>query len=48
MLVRSRGIFLAGPAEGDQVELPATVYRVLLQVLEALEAGKAVTVAPQS
>jgi excisionase family DNA binding protein len=40
--------FLAGPEEGDQVELPATVYRVLLQVLEALEAGKAVTVAPQS
>lgn len=40
--------FLAGPEEGDQVELPATVYRVLLQVLEALEAGKAVTVAPQN
>lgn len=40
--------FLAGPDEGDQVELPATVYRVLLQVLEALDAGKAVTVAPQN
>lgn len=39
---------LAGPEEGDQVELPATVYRVLLQVIEALSAGKAVTVAPQS
>lgn len=40
--------FLSGPDEGDQIELPATVYRVLLQVLEAMDAGKAVTVAPQS
>ncbi|MFT4188363.1 MAG: helix-turn-helix domain-containing protein [Aeromicrobium sp.] len=40
--------FLAGPSEGDQVELPATVHRVLLQVLEAMNAGKSVTVAPQN
>ena len=40
--------FLAGPEEGDHVELPETVYRVLLQVLQSLQAGKAVTVAPQS
>jgi excisionase family DNA binding protein len=40
--------FLAGPDEGDQVELPATVYRVLRQVLVAMDAGKAVTVAPQN
>lgn len=40
--------FLAGPDEDDQVELPETVYKVLLQVLEAMDAGKAVTVAPQS
>lgn len=40
--------FLAGPDEGDQVQLPATVYRVLLQVLKAMDAGKAVTVAPQN
>lgn len=40
--------FLAGPEEGEQVELPATVYQVLLQVLQSLQAGRAVTVAPQS
>lgn len=40
--------FLAGSDEGDQVEVPETVYRILLQVLEAMKAGKAVTVAPQS
>ena len=40
--------FLAGPSEHDQVELPATVYRVLFQVLQAMDAGKAVTVAPQN
>lgn len=40
--------FLAGPGEGDHVEIPQTVYRILLQVLEAMQAGKAVTVAPQS
>lgn len=40
--------FLAGADEGDQVEIPETVYRVLLQVLEAMGAGRAVTVAPQS
>lgn len=40
--------FLAGPGEGEQVELPETVYHVLLQVLQAMQAGKAVTVAPQN
>lgn len=40
--------FLSGIDEGDQVELPAAVYRVLLQVVGAMNAGKAVTVAPQS
>ncbi len=40
--------FLAGSDEGDQVEIPETVYRILLQVLEAMRAGKAVTVAPQN
>ncbi|WP_456695503.1 helix-turn-helix domain-containing protein [Aeromicrobium sp. P5_D10] len=40
--------FLAGADEHDQVELPAAAHQVLLQVLEAMEAGKAVTVAPQS
>jgi len=40
--------FLAGADEHEQVELPEAVHRVLLQVLEAMNAGKAVTVAPQS
>lgn len=38
---------LVGDAEGDQIELPETVYRALVQVVEALAAGKAVTVTPQ-
>lgn|SRR5690554_4823862 len=38
--------FLAGSSPGDRVELPAEVYRVLLQVVEALRQGFAVTVAP--
>ena len=40
--------FLAGADEHDHVEIPASVHGVLLQVLEALAAGKAVTVAPQN
>ncbi|MGJ9414251.1 helix-turn-helix domain-containing protein [Aeromicrobium sp. CF4.19] len=40
--------FLMGAGEHDQVEMPAAAHRVLLQVLEAMKAGKAVTVAPQS
>ncbi|MFF5260240.1 helix-turn-helix domain-containing protein [Actinomadura viridis] len=38
--------FLAGSAPGDQIELPAEVYRVLRHVVEALQQGLAVTVAP--
>lgn len=40
--------FLAGPSEGDHVELPESVYRAVRQVVEAMAAGKAVTVAPQN
>jgi excisionase family DNA binding protein len=40
--------FLAGSAPGDRVELPAEVYRVLRQVVEALRQGLAVTVVPQA
>ncbi len=40
--------FLAGAQEGDQVEVPEALHMVLLQVVEALSAGHAVTVAPQS
>lgn len=39
---------LVGADEHDQVEVPESVHRVLVQVVEALRAGKAVTVAPQS
>ena len=37
---------LAGPQPGEQVELPENVYRILQHVVEALQAGLAVTVAP--
>lgn len=40
--------FLAGAGEGDQIELPEAAYLALVQILEALNAGKAVTVAPQN
>lgn len=39
---------LVGEGEGDQVELPESMYRLLVQVAEALSAGRAVTVAPRS
>lgn len=38
--------FLASSSPADRVELPAEVYRVLRQVVEALRQGFAVTVAP--
>lgn len=40
--------FLAGGEPGDQVELPAELYRVLTQVVDAFRKGLAVTVAPKS
>ncbi|WP_432981612.1 helix-turn-helix domain-containing protein [Dactylosporangium sp. CA-233914] len=40
--------FLAGATAGDQVELPVEVYRAVRQVVEALQQGLAVTVAPQT
>src|SRR5664279_1325785 len=40
--------FLAGAKSGDQVALPVEVYKVVYQVVEAMRAGLAVTVAPQS
>ncbi|MGV9615955.1 helix-turn-helix domain-containing protein [Nocardia xishanensis] len=39
---------LVGADEHDQVEVPESVHRVLVQVVAALREGKAVTVAPQS
>lgn len=39
---------LAGPESGEQVELPAEVYRILHHVIDAMQAGLAVTVAPTS
>lgn len=40
--------FLAGPARGEQVELPPEAYRVLRQVIEAMRHNLAVTVVPQT
>lgn len=42
---RSR-YFLTGTEPDDRVELPAEIYRVLRQVVEALHQGHAVTVVP--
>jgi excisionase family DNA binding protein len=39
---------LVGGGEGDQVELPESMYRLLVQVVDALSSGRAVTVAPRS
>lgn len=41
-----RRFLLIGSDEGEQIELPATVYQALLKVVVSLAAGKAVTVAP--
>lgn len=40
--------FLSGTEPGDRTELPAELYRILRQVVEALQRGLAVTVAPQT
>jgi len=39
---------LVGHGEGEQVQLPEPIYQALVQVADALAAGKAVTVAPKS
>jgi len=39
---------LVGAEEGDSIEIPAGLHAVLRQVVEAMKAGKAVTVAPQN
>lgn len=44
----SPGYMLVGPRRGDRVAVPAEVHRVLVQVVESLQAGQAVTVAPLS
>ena len=38
---------LIGDDEGGQVELPESVYRVLVRAVEALSQGKGITIAPQ-
>ncbi len=37
-----------GDGEGEQIELPAPLYRALVQVAEALAGGQAVTIAPRT
>lgn len=39
---------LVGADQGDEVELPEELHRVLVQVVQSLQAGLAVTVAPQT
>lgn len=39
---------LVGVDEHDRIELPATVHQALKKVVAALNAGKAVTIAPQT
>jgi excisionase family DNA binding protein len=39
---------LVGAEKGDKVDLPKELHRVLVQVVESLQAGLAVTVAPQT
>jgi excisionase family DNA binding protein len=40
--------FLSGSTPGDRVELPSSLYQILRQVVEALQQGLAVTVAPKT
>lgn len=40
--------FLSGAGVGDQVEIPANLHAILIQAVEALMQGVAVTIAPQS
>ncbi|MEV6256125.1 helix-turn-helix domain-containing protein [Nocardia sp. NPDC051911] len=39
---------LVGASESDRIELPPEVHEALVQVVTAMQAGKAVTVAPRS
>jgi excisionase family DNA binding protein len=41
-----RRYFLAGANEHDQVEVPESLHRVLVQAVAALQAGRAVTISP--
>ena len=45
---RDQRYFLAGPELEDRVELPDGVYRALVQVVEAMRSGLAVSVVPRS
>lgn len=39
---------LVGASEADRIELPAEVHAALVRVVAAMQAGKAVTIAPRS
>ncbi|OXR40237.1 hypothetical protein B7C42_07662 [Nocardia cerradoensis] len=39
---------LVGASEADRIELPREVHEALVQVVAAMQAGKAVTIAPRS
>ncbi|TFB51061.1 helix-turn-helix domain-containing protein [Cryobacterium tagatosivorans] len=40
--------FLAGATPGDQVQIPEEIHQILLQVIESMKRGLAVSIAPQS
>lgn len=40
--------FLAGATPGDQVQIPKEIHEVLLQVIDAMQRGLAVSIAPQT
>lgn len=40
--------FLAGATPGDQVQIPKEIHNALLQVIEAMQRGLAVSIAPQT
>jgi excisionase family DNA binding protein len=40
--------FLVGPEPDDRTEVPGSVYQILLQVVEAMREGQAVTIQPQA
>ena len=44
----SRLCFLSGLAAGDRIEIPEAVHQILVQVVEAMNAGRAVSVVPRN
>lgn len=43
-----RRFFLSGPNDADKIELPESVHQILVQVVTAMNSGRAVSIMPQS